>query len=239
MFRHGFLLLPCLLLFSGGTVRAESILYLQGDPEHFLWHTYALAYGSAQAEHTEGNGYFNYGLTNWSPLSAIKQSIDVGFTRDDSLYSNVNDWALQFSPALQSYFELGLYDPVARFPFQSGNEAGLSIVRGTNGCNQEGGWFRLLEYEVSGGVVNKLAIDFMHICDPGTNGVYESIEDPDSHEWTVTRRDARLFGSLRINSEIAIVPAPPAGWLLVTATGLLMARWRRCAPGTAQSDRVT
>ena len=64
-------------------------------------------------------------------------------------------------------------------------------------------------------------------CEPGTNAVYESFEDPDTHEWTFTRRDARLYGSLRINSEIAIVPAPPAGWLLVTATGLLTMTWRR------------
>ncbi|MBN8280219.1 MAG: hypothetical protein J0M16_06400 [Gammaproteobacteria bacterium] len=217
-----------LFLFAGG-VRAETVLYLQGDREHVLWDVYAAGYGGARSSNTDDNGVFAYSLVNWSPLSDIRQTIEVTYARDDTRYSSHPDWELIFSPPRQAAFQPVLYESATRFPFHSGGEAGLAVASGTRGCNQSAGWFNVLDLDVSGSVVNRLAIDFMQVCEPGTNAVHETFEDPVTHKLIFTARDARLYGSLRINSDIAVVPAPPTAWLLVSAIAMLAGRWR--APG--------
>lgn len=101
--------------------------------------------------------------------------------------------------------EVAFYDNATRFPFNSPTRPGMSFSGNGRANNQLGAWFDVLEieYDINGDLLS-LAVDFRQ---------FDESED---------MTGASTFGSLRVNSDIALnltgepisaVPVPAAVWL--------------------------
>ena len=148
---------------------------------------------------------------------SITTNFDLGatVTFDDGKYWSFNFAAPTYDPVTNTItgnqLEVGFYNYATRFPFNSPTRPGLSFSGNGRGNNTLGGWFDVLEVVYgAGGDILKLAVDFRQFDES------ESMTGPST------------FGSLRINSDIALnytgvplshVPVPAAVWLF--GSGLL------------------
>jgi hypothetical protein len=127
-------------------------------------------------------------LTNSDATFAPTRNFDNGvsisatnFTGGQSIF-----WYLDFAAAGNAALVPGIYEAATRFPFQASTEPGLSISGNGAGCNMLWGRFVVLEVAFGGGgVVDRFAADFEQHCEGFA---------------------AALFGSIRYNSTIPLVP---------------------------------
>ncbi len=172
-------------------------VYLNAEPGSWV----GGGIGASEVVWTHGvEGLFNI-TTNYDQGAAV--------TFDDGNYWRFEFVAPTYDPATNTNdgnpLEVKFYDNATRFPFNSPTRPGLSFSGNGRGNNTLGGWFDVLEIEY--GTQNdilKLAIDFRQFDES------ESMSGPST------------FGSLRINSDIALnftgeplsqVPVPGAVWL--------------------------
>ena len=75
----------------------------------------------------------------------------------------------------------GVQGIVQRYPFRTPDRPGINFSGEGRGCNRISGWFEIIEVEVVGSTVNKLAADIRHTC---------------------ADIDTSFFGPLRFNSSV-------------------------------------
>ncbi|WP_051305021.1 hypothetical protein [Chitinilyticum litopenaei] len=107
--------------------------------------------------------------------SQLIQGSEAGFT----LRSNYNQgasiqinnaafWSLDFSAPGKARLQPGKYSLATRFPFQSEQEAGLSISGDGRGCNQLSGSFEVLDVNyTANGQLDRFAATFEQHCEHG------------------------------------------------------------------------
>jgi S1-C subfamily serine protease len=122
--------------------------------------------------------------SNITVVSADENS--VVFRVEDFEISNMS---FEFASEDGESLSPGLYLPAKRFAFRDSYN-GINISGNGRGCNKILGAFYVHEYELDDGNLEKAAIDFVQICEPGS-----------SEEYTDSR--PKLYGSLRYGSQIA------------------------------------
>jgi Calx-beta domain len=94
-------------------------------------------------------------------------------------------WYLHFVPPAGSTLTPGQYEGALRWPFQSPLTPGLDVAGGNRGCNEVNGRFTVLEAQYGpSGQVERLAVDYEQHCGA----------------------TPALFGSVRINSSVPVIP---------------------------------
>lgn len=176
-------------------------VYLNAEPGSWV----GGGIGASEVTWTHGiEGIFN-----------ISKNYDEGttVTFDDGNYWRFEFAAPTYNPITNTNdgnsLEIGFYDNATRFPFNSPTRPGLSFSGNGRGNNQLGGWFDVLEIEYGlNNDILSLAIDFRQFDES------ESMSGPST------------FGSLRINSDIALnytgeplsqIPLPASAWFLGSA----------------------
>ncbi len=148
-------------------------------------------------------------------LFSISTNFDQGAT---VTFNDGNHWSFDFAAPTYdpvtntnngNQLEVAFYDNATRFPLNSPTRPGLNFSGNGRGNHTLGGWFDVLEIVYgTGNDVLSLAVDFRQFDES------ESMTGPST------------FGSLRINSDIALnftgqplsqVPIPAAGWLFGSA----------------------
>ena len=121
---------------------------------------------------------------NWNPTSG-------------DLY---NYWVLELAAPFNRVLSVGLYENIARYPFQDDSQPGLTFYGNHRGNNTNSGFFEVLDiaFDDLGGI-NKIAVNFTQY-------------DETNPDWWVN-------GQLRYNSELPLtaVPLPASIWLFFTA----------------------
>lgn len=115
-------------------------------------------------------------------------SASRNFDNGVSIDFNGNDpglwWNLEFAAAQDAELQPGSYENATRFPFQETDVPGLNVSGSGRGCNQLIGRFDILEVSYGpAGEVQQFAADFEQHCEEG---------------------DAALFGSIRLDSDLAV-----------------------------------
>jgi hypothetical protein len=78
-----------------------------------------------------------------------------------------DEWELDLA-APEGELALGTYSGAVRYPFQEGNEPGLSLSGAGRGCNEINGEFIINKLQRGGdGHVKELAVNFNQRCDNG------------------------------------------------------------------------
>ncbi|NEV63155.1 DUF4082 domain-containing protein [Thiorhodococcus minor] len=134
---------------------------------------------------SESGDYIGQGVeSTWTQADG---TFNVSRNYDDGITVSFNGddwWTLNFAAPGEVTITPGVYQDAARFPFQNGDQPGLSVSGSGRGCNTLTGQFQVLEvsYEADGSVA-QLAADFEQHCEG----------DP-----------AGLFGSIRVNSDLPV-----------------------------------
>jgi len=201
-----FFLITLFSLFTGSAYAAMATsgsVYLNAEPGSWV----GGGIGADEVVWTHGaEGVFTIS-TNFDQGAAVK-------------FSDGNYWSFDFAAPTYNpitntisgnQLEVGYYNNATRFPFNSPTRPGLNFSGHGRGNNTLGGWFDILEVVYgTGNEILKLAVDFRQFDES------ESMAGPST------------FGSLRINSDIALnytgeplsqVPVPAAVWLF--GSGLL------------------
>lgn len=152
--------------------------------------------------------------------AGYNNAIDVSF--NNGQYWNFDFASPVYNPVTNALdgpkLTVGLYDNATRYPFNSPTRPGMDISGNGRGDNQLFGWFDILEIGFTPtGDITKLAVDWRQY-DEATSATGPS-----------------LFGSLRINSDIAInttgVPVAavplPAAWIGFVSGLAVLVRRRR------------
>jgi hypothetical protein len=194
------LLVSFLTLFTGSAFAAYATtgsVYLNAEPGSWV----GGGIGASEVTWTHGvEGLFSI-TTNFD------QGASVRF--DDGRYWSFDFVAPTYNPETNTNngnrLEVGFYNYATRFPFNSPTRPGLDFSGNGRGNNRLGGWFDILEVVYGeDDEILKLAVDFRQFDES------ESMTGPST------------FGSLRINSDIALnftgspisgVPVPAAVWL--------------------------
>ncbi len=200
------LLITFFALFAGSanaTLATSGSVYLNAEPGSWV----GGGIGAPEVTWTHGvEGIFNI-TTNFDQGASV--------TFNDGNYWSFDFAAPTYDPVTNTNsgnpLEVGFYDNATRYPFNSPTRPGLNFSGNGRGNNTLGGWFDILEVVYgTGGEILKLAVDFRQFDES------ESMTGPST------------FGSLRINSDIALnltgeplsqVPVPAAVWLF--GSGLL------------------
>ena len=199
-----FLLISSFIFFTQSAFAAlasTGAVYLSAEPGSWV----GGGIGASEVTWTHGvEGIFN-----------ISKNYDEGAT---VTFDDGNHWRFEFAAPTYdpitntndgNSLEIGFYDNATRFPFNSPTRPGLDFSGNGRGNNQLGGWFDVLEIEYGlNNDILSLAIDFRQFDES------ESMSGPST------------FGSLRINSDIALnytgealsqVPVPASAWFLGSA----------------------
>lgn len=210
-------------------INAATTISINGEAGHYLYDAYINKYPNPTSIISDSNSSFvtNVTLTkSWSyELSEYLyyQGIEIKAFLNESLFNPAypgGDWSFQFAspkgPEGQM-LETELYNDVYRNPFHSGLQAGMSFGLSASGCNKVGGSFNILEINLMGNMINSLALDFAHTCyTPSTTLISEGYLDTETGMYIEpVYKDAYMYGSIRINSDIPVnvVPIPAAIWL--------------------------
>jgi hypothetical protein len=119
---------------------------------------------------------------SWGSMPVNSGYVALSYTGNS--LSSGSWWYLNFATADGTPLKVGSYENAVRAPFHGGNN-GLEMTGSGRGCNQIAGRYTVLEVQTDGsGIITRLAIDFEQHC-----------EGPQAPP---------LYGSLRINSTIAI-----------------------------------
>ena len=217
----------CLIIFTifytSFNATASTLLYLQGDVQH----RYSMPDGII---YSDSDGVFNAKTIIWSPVMGLPvgHTIEVDYFDNNSTLS-VPTWGFEFSAPDAESLQVQKYDNIYRNPFnihRGLHEAGFALSSGHTGCNGVGGSFEILEVVITNNILSSFAADFTFICEPGDSRFQVLIGggfNEEDHSFTPPiYRDAELYGSIRINSDIplSLVPVPPS--IVLFFTGALM-----------------
>jgi hypothetical protein len=123
-------------------------------------------------------------------------------------------WDAGFDPAEGAApLAIGTYRDAQRWPFQEPGHPGLSVSGDGRGCNTVSGRFEVLEAVFSGPDLVRLAIDFEQHCEG----------------WKPA-----LFGSVRFQSAVPIVPRKPSAY--ASAPARMLERQTLIVDGSASLD---
>lgn len=138
------------------------------------------------------DGYVFTATRNWD--NGV--SFDVRMGVDD-------EFQLELAAPGDSTLEVGLYTDATRWPFQSMIAPGLDFSGNSRGVNRLSGFFEVLEavYDEDGTVL-RFAVDFTQY------------DEENTARWNI--------GSIRFNSDIAVVPLPAALWMFMFALSSLV-----------------
>jgi hypothetical protein len=122
---------------------------------------------------------------------------------DPSSGDPYNYWRLDLTAPFDDPLGIGLYENTARYPFQDNDQPGLTLSGNHRGNNRNSGFFEILDIDFSEeGLLNSLAVDFTQYG-----------EEQESR-W--------ITGSLRLNSDVAVVPLPGSVWLILSFIPFLL-----------------
>ena len=147
---------------------------------------------------SDAGDYIGQGLTYW--YDEATASITTGGVSSvlNVTIDGVEFWTASFALPSGANWSPGIYAGARRYPFQLSSQPGLSFYGEGRGCNTLSGWFEIVEVQIVGSSLLRLAVDFVQHCEQGAT---------------------RLFGAIRINSavpldrEVAyaiVAPVPPA-----------------------------
>lgn len=147
---------------------------------------------------SDAGDWVGQGLTYW--YNETSASITTG-PLGTSLQVNIDgpeQWTANFALPSGASWAPGSYADAQRYPFQLSTRPGLSFYGEGRGCNTVSGWFEIVELEVVGSTVLRLAVDFTQHCEGGTTA---------------------LFGAIRINSNVPLDRGVP--YAVAPATGVV------------------
>ena len=124
---------------------------------------------------------YSYDEANTAFTTTVGQSVQVRI-------EGVEQWTAQFALPQNGTWEPGTYGFAQRYPFQAPSQPGLSFSGEGRGCNTLSGWFEIIEIEIIGSSVIRLAVDFLQHCEGGASS---------------------LFGAIRINSAVPLERGAP------------------------------
>jgi hypothetical protein len=189
--------------------------------------SYSLFNSSYAALATSGSVYLNaepgsyvgggIGASEVTWTHGVEGLFSISRNFDKSVSVNFNDgnyWSFEFAAPTYdpvantndgNNLAIGFYDHATRFPFNSPTRPGLNFSGNGRGNNTLGGWFDVIDiaYDQNEDVL-RFAVDFRQFDES------ENMSGPST------------YGSLRINSNIAMNPIPSPPSLVLFGSGLLM-----------------
>jgi S1-C subfamily serine protease len=149
--------------------------------------TFRIMTESDSGDYIGQNQSWDFSNENNSKITVVEADEDSVVFRVEDF--NVSYMTFEFASESGKTISPGLYTPAKRFPFR-GSYNGINISGDGRGCNEILGAFYVHEYVfISNGTLEKAAIDFVQICEPGSNDLSSN-------------NKPRLYGSLRYNSNV-------------------------------------
>lgn len=137
---------------------------------------------------SDAGDWVGQGLTYWYDEGDTQIRIDPLTSALHVRIDGAESWEAEFALPSGEQWQPGTYAGAGRYPFQSPAQPGLDFSGEGRGCNELSGWFEIVEIEVVGSSVTRLAVDFIQHCEHG---------------------EPALFGAIRYNSAVPIDRAVP------------------------------
>lgn len=132
---------------------------------------------------SDAGDWVGQGLTYWYDEGNTRIQVDPLTSVMRVRIDGAESWQAEFALPSGASWQPGTFAGASRYPFQSPSEPGLNFSGEGRGCNQLGGWFEIVEVEVIGSSVTRLAVDFVQHCENG---------------------EPALFGAIRYNSAVPL-----------------------------------
>jgi hypothetical protein len=186
------------IFFAANSVSAATIFTFDSSPTSWV--------GQGESVYvTPSDGYLFTPSGNLNHVSVRIASLNSPFGPNWNPSSGhpYNYWTLDLAAPFSDPLDIGLYSNAARYPFQDNNQPGLTLFGNHRGNNRNGGFFEILDINFNlDGTLDSLAVDFTQYG------------EQQESRW--------VTGSLRFNSDVAVVPLPASIWLFLSAIPLLL-----------------
>ena len=124
---------------------------------------------------SDAGDWVGQGLTYWYDEGDTQIQVDPLTSVLRVRIDGAESWSAEFALPAGATWQPGTYANAARYPFQSASQPGLDFSGEGRGCNQLSGWFEVVEVEVVGSSVTRLAVDFIQHCENGAPALFGAI----------------------------------------------------------------